>query len=94
MGPNYPPGVTGNEYAIAGPDYEAEMPGPCPQCGREELLTVGFQGTRWVACGACEYASDIQYPGEDEEPPEPEDWGDDGYGEIYEEPPHYYTSTD
>ena len=29
---NYPPGVTGNEYEIAGPDYEKESDIPCPKC--------------------------------------------------------------
>ena len=30
FGSNYPPGVTGNEYAISGPDYEETETKACP----------------------------------------------------------------
>lgn len=30
---NYPPGVTGGEYQIAGPDREWEETRECPECG-------------------------------------------------------------
>lgn len=37
---NYPPGVTGNEYAIAGPDYEAEEDRDCAEeCAEFVSLT-------------------------------------------------------
>ena len=38
---NYPPGVTGSEYAIAGADYEQEVDEPCPKCGGE-LVEQGY----------------------------------------------------
>jgi len=55
---NYPPGVTGNEYAIAGPDYEREADGACPKCSLSDtLVEEGYQGQRWLYCGdpACGY---------------------------------------
>lgn len=38
---NYPPGVSGREYEISGPDreWEAAQPSPCPECGAQP--TVG-----------------------------------------------------
>jgi hypothetical protein len=33
MTSNYPPGVTGNEYEISGPDCEWEEQRECPLCG-------------------------------------------------------------
>ena len=46
---NYPPGVTGNEYQIAGPDYERESDEPCPKCGKE-TFEEGYRGERWLVC--------------------------------------------
>lgn len=46
---NYPPGVTGNEFAIAGPDYERESEDPCPKCGAA-ALEQGYGGVRWLVC--------------------------------------------
>lgn len=37
MSSNYPPGVTGNEYEIAGPDYEKDIEELCPKCGGNML---------------------------------------------------------
>lgn len=48
-GYNLPPGVTGNEYAIAGPDYEHESDEPCPECG-ESTMEEGYQEARWLVC--------------------------------------------
>lgn len=55
---NYPPGVTGNEYEIAGPDYEEEVEGECPN-GHEALLDLGYQGRRWRICVECDYTVDL-----------------------------------
>lgn len=65
MESNYPPGVTGNEYAIAGADYEKEWEEyPCPKCG-EGLFELGYDGDRWLSCCNCEWQKDL-------EPPEPD----------------------
>ena len=51
MANNFPPGVTGNEYAIAGPDYEKESDVPCSQCDNvPSMVEQGFQGNRWLVC--------------------------------------------
>ncbi len=60
FGWDYPPGVTGNEYAIAGADYSKESNVPCPYepkkgtedslpCG-EPTMEEGYQEQRWLAC--------------------------------------------
>ena len=46
---NYPPGVTGNEYEIAGPDYERESDTPCPKCGGP-TTELGHHRDRWLVC--------------------------------------------
>ena len=51
---NYPPGVTGNEYEIAGPDFERDYPEPCPRCGGQQV-EQGYRGERWVFCADCNY---------------------------------------
>lgn len=58
MSSNYPPGVTGNEYEIAGPDYEQDHPESCPKCG-EHMVEQGYRGQRWVVCVACDYQRDL-----------------------------------
>ncbi len=57
---NYPPGVTGNEYQIAGPDYEEDSDELClypiqnlGECGAE-TSEQGYQGKRWLTCYAKE----------------------------------------
>ena len=59
FGWHYPPGATGNEYAIAGPDYEQELDEPCPQCGALALVEEGYRGNRWATCDECDYQYDI-----------------------------------
>ncbi len=58
MASNYPPGVTGNELEIAGPDYENESDELCPtiqwfrdgsEC-QAPTMEQGFQGRRWLVC--------------------------------------------
>lgn len=68
---NYPPGVTGNEFAIAGPDFEDEDSAFCPRCAQDRDGTVlGYQGERWFVCGSCETQTDL--PSLDDEGPDPD----------------------
>lgn len=60
---NYPPGVTGNEFEIAGPDWEQEAEGKCPN-GHEALVDVGYRRQMWRECNECDYRTDLP----DEEP--------------------------
>ncbi len=56
---NYPPGVTGNEYAIAGPD--AEEPAEdfeCPNCQSTSGTKLSYQRQAWIACNNCDYQLD------------------------------------
>lgn len=53
---NYPPGVTGNEWQIAGPLFENEVGGECPECGDDECLTwfqLDNSHEEEVSCGTC-----------------------------------------
>ena len=66
MANNFPPGVTGNEYAIAGPDYEDEADVPCPQCLSEDVMKLGFQGVNWLYCNGCQQETTLAHdPGDD-----------------------------
>ena len=56
----YPPGVTGNEYEIAGADYEKELDTPCPKCGENTLMEEGYRGNRWESCSECDYYEDLE----------------------------------
>lgn len=56
---NYPPGVSGNEFAIAGPDYEREYEESCPAC-LEILYEYGYKKDRWVTCLYCDYICDLE----------------------------------
>lgn len=67
---NYPPGVTGNEYEIAGPDetWEDPAPGPCPECGyspsddedSDPVTFERYQGNVWWNCPACGCQVDVE----------------------------------
>ena len=48
---NYPPGVSGREYEIAGPDreWEADQPRDCPHCGAGKNVTVARVLRRHIA---------------------------------------------
>ena len=54
---NYPPGVSGDEYAIAGPDWDEDA-GACPVCGEDSLLREGYGWAVWVICCGCGYQAD------------------------------------
>ena len=58
---NLPPGVTGNEYEIAGPDYEDEAVRYCPKCDEETEGTIeGYDRSAWFRCGVCNNTTDFQ----------------------------------
>ena len=57
---NYPPGVSGNEYEIAGPEYMQEVDEPCPKCGVLSLMELGYRSSHWIDCMNCDYESDIE----------------------------------
>ncbi len=48
-GSNYPPGVTGFELEIAGPDYETGSDELCEVCGGQ-TVEWGYGGQRWLSC--------------------------------------------
>lgn len=50
---NYPPGVTGSEYAIAGPDSERSVEVDCPKCGHTEGVIASYGSGWWTACEGC-----------------------------------------
>lgn len=54
---NYPHGVTGSEYAIAGPDSEEEIEGKCPN-GHSSVVQLTYRGASWLACGSCDWSTD------------------------------------
>jgi len=77
---NYPPGVTGREWEIAGPDSEVEEERVCPACSYPENWVeiddfepptvegwhYRFNGSEWWECQECGYQEDIDdYPGPD-----------------------------
>ena len=55
FGWSYPPGVTGNEYDIAGPDSEWEEELYCEKCEKTRLFTCeSFQKERSGRCSECD----------------------------------------
>ena len=48
---NYPPGVTGNEFAIAGPDIEQESNEYCEECQKDvDGVEYAYRDDRWFIC--------------------------------------------
>lgn len=60
MPSNFPPGVTGNEYEIAGPDYEKDSTLPCGKCGRE-TMEQGYRGEVWLICYESGHVTELGY---------------------------------
>lgn len=57
---NYPPGVTGREYAIAGPDYEHSTMEYCYECDSDvEGMEYGYGLDRWFVCDAAGHENDL-----------------------------------
>jgi len=62
MSSNYPPGVTGREFEIAGPDSEFESDHFCPVCYTSQpgfVMTYG--GISWFNCSVCGEDMEIDY---------------------------------
>lgn len=52
---NYPPGVTGAEYEIAGPDREEDEERECEYCGEVANVTVSYYKLEaWWTCPTCD----------------------------------------
>jgi hypothetical protein len=65
---NYPPGVTGREYEIAGPDWEKDEDETCEACGVVATIhTEGYHGFVWSRCAHCGDERDLSPYVEDEE---------------------------
>jgi hypothetical protein len=65
---NYPDGVTGNEYEIAGPDSEIEINDECPNCGELGMVQFTFQRHIWNSCTVCDFSGE----GLEDEGPDPD----------------------
>jgi len=52
---NYPPGVTGLEYEIAGPDGEDEV--ECPECGKVACRSY-YKRRYWIECDECGFSEE------------------------------------
>ncbi len=74
---NYPAGVTGAEYAIAGPDSERDGTAHCEQCGQErEGLIQSYGADRWLLCDSCGETTALGWP-------EPDwDWENDNRPDV------------
>jgi len=68
----YPPGVTGNEYAITGPTHMKDRTELCPKCGKDWLIELGHREHGfWVLCDNCQWTYDLREQGDPL--PEPEE---------------------
>ncbi len=56
----YPPGVTGNEYQIAGPDRDWEDTRTCYDCGPTEHYFESYRGAVWATCTECGRQVDLE----------------------------------
>ena len=63
---NYPPGVTGNEYEIAGPDDEWESEHYCEKCEKDTMFSCeSFQKQRSGICSECDSDIDLGHTDDD-----------------------------
>ena len=66
FGWDYPPGVTGNEYEIAGPDSVWEEKLDCANCEKTTMFSCeSFRGQRSGVCGECESDIDLGHMDDD-----------------------------
>ena len=66
MGWNYPPGVTGREYEIAGPDDEWESEHYCEKCEKDTMFSCeSFQKQRSGICSECDSDIDLGHTDDD-----------------------------
>tara|TARA_Y100001949_G_scaffold143511_1_gene126122 strand:- start:720 stop:989 length:270 start_codon:yes stop_codon:yes gene_type:complete len=66
MAGNYPDGVTGNEYEIAGPDDEWESEHYCEKCEKDTVFSCeSFQKQRSGICGECDSDIDLGHTDDD-----------------------------
>ena len=66
MGWNYPPGVTGREYEIAGPDDEWESEHYCEKCEKTTMFSCeSFQKQRSGICSECDSDIDLGHTDDD-----------------------------
>ena len=57
---NYPLGVSGNEYEIAGPDDRGTPSSYCSTCeSRREGVEQGYGYERWFVCEFCNEITDL-----------------------------------
>lgn len=69
FGWDYPPGVTGNEYEIAGPDHEWEAERWCSNCQASTTHTCqSYGGEAWASCEVCDQTEEIEMVGPDDDP--------------------------
>lgn len=58
---NYPPGVTGFEYAISGADTEEEAVLWCEMCDRERPgMLQTYRRKAWFICDVCGRETDVE----------------------------------
>ena len=63
---NYPPGVTGNEYEIAGPDDEWESEHYCEKCEKDTIFSCeSFRKQRSGVCSECDSDIDLGHTDDD-----------------------------
>ena len=66
FGWNYPPGVTGREYEIAGPDDEWESEHYCEKCEKDTMFSCeSFQKQRSGICSECDSDIDLGHTDDD-----------------------------
>lgn len=54
FGWSYPPGISGNEYEIAGPDQDGEDDRWCKDCEKETLHEwARYRHDWWATCTEC-----------------------------------------
>lgn len=89
---NYPPGVTGNEFAISGPTEEWVETRECDQCDRETEHECWYHPTEgaWAECTVCGIEHDITEEYNSEPDPDSyQDWMREEAEERRRDPDRY-----